>query len=86
MRCFFVRDGRIAGVEMLTGLSDQDAIAKAHKLFFLERCAQFDGFEVWDGRGVASVVPRSDVLMAWCAAGVIEIAIMAVDGPAVAMF
>ena len=33
MRCFFVRAGRIVGVEMLTGLSDEDAIAKAHLLF-----------------------------------------------------
>jgi hypothetical protein len=31
----------------MTGLSDQDAIAKAH-LLFLERGAGFDGFEVWD--------------------------------------
>jgi hypothetical protein len=47
MRCYFVRAGRIAGVEMLTGLSDKDAIAKAHSLFS-ERKTQFDGFEVWD--------------------------------------
>lgn len=32
---------------MLTGLSDKDAIAKAHSLFS-ERKTQFDGFEVWD--------------------------------------
>ena len=47
MRCYFVRAARIAGVEMLTGLSDKDAIAKAHSLFS-ERKTQFDGFEVWD--------------------------------------
>ena len=29
MWCFFMRAGRVAGVEMLTGLSDKDAIAKA---------------------------------------------------------
>ena len=25
MRCYFLRDGPVAGVEMLTGLSDEDA-------------------------------------------------------------
>jgi hypothetical protein len=48
MRCFFMRAGHIAGVEMLTGLSDQEAIAKAQRLFFLDRPGQFEGFEVWD--------------------------------------
>jgi len=48
MRCFFLRNGHIAAVEMLPGLSDQDAIAKAQKLFFLDRQGQFEGFEVWD--------------------------------------
>jgi hypothetical protein len=33
MRCFFLRGGHIAGVEMLSGLSDQEAI-EAQKLFF----------------------------------------------------
>jgi hypothetical protein len=47
MQCYFMRDGHIAGVEMLTGLSDQDAIAKAQMLFS-ERGHRFDGFEVWD--------------------------------------
>ena len=33
MRCYFMRDGGIVGVEMLPPeLSDQDAIARAHKL------------------------------------------------------
>ena len=45
MRCFFLRAGHIAAVEMLRDLSDQEAIAKAHKLFFLERRGQFEGFE-----------------------------------------
>jgi hypothetical protein len=47
MRCYFLREGHIASVEMLTGLSDQDAITKAQMLFS-ERGHQFDGFEVWD--------------------------------------
>jgi hypothetical protein len=47
MRCYFLREGHIAGIEMLTGLSKQDAIAKAHMLFS-EHGHRFDGFEVWD--------------------------------------
>jgi hypothetical protein len=47
MRCYFLREGHIAAVEMLTGLSDHDAVAKAHMLFS-ERGNRFDGFEVLD--------------------------------------
>jgi hypothetical protein len=47
MRCYFMRDGHIQEIELLTGLSDQEAIAKAHTLFS-ERGRRFDGFEVWD--------------------------------------
>ena len=33
MRCYFLRAGQVAGVNMLAfGLSDQDAIARAEKL------------------------------------------------------
>jgi hypothetical protein len=40
--------GTIAGVEMLPlGLSDEDAIARAHTLFS-KRKRLFDGLEVWD--------------------------------------
>ena len=59
MRCFFLRDGHIAGVEMLTGLSDKDAIAKAHSLFS-ERGTRFDGFEVWDRARVVVRHPKTD--------------------------
>ncbi len=48
MRCFFLRASHIVGVEMLPGLSDQEAIAQAQKLFSLKRPGQFEGFEVWD--------------------------------------
>jgi hypothetical protein len=48
MLCYFLRDGHIAGVEMLPlGLSDQDAITRAHTLSS-KRKGPFDGFEVWD--------------------------------------
>jgi hypothetical protein len=48
MRCFFLRNGHVAEVAMLTGLLDQEAVARAQKLFFLERQGEFDAFEVWD--------------------------------------
>ena len=49
MRCCFLSDGRVVGVEMLpVGLSDEDAIARAHALSS-KRKGPFDGFEVWDG-------------------------------------
>jgi hypothetical protein len=47
MRCYFLNDGRIVGVEMLPrGLSDKNAIARAHMLS-LKRKGPFDGLEVW---------------------------------------
>jgi hypothetical protein len=59
MRCFFLRNGHIAGVEMLSGLSDQEATAKAQKLF-LDRRGQFEGFEVWDRTRVVFRHPDPD--------------------------
>jgi hypothetical protein len=47
MRCYFLLNGHVDAVESLTGLSDEEAIAKAH-LLYLERKGQFEGFEVWD--------------------------------------
>jgi hypothetical protein len=47
MRCYFMRDGHIVGVEALPGLSDADAIARGRELF-KERKAPTDGFEIWD--------------------------------------
>jgi hypothetical protein len=45
MRCYFLRNNRIAGVDVLpVGLSDKEAIARAH-LLSLRR--KVDGFEVW---------------------------------------
>ena len=58
-RCYFVRAGRIAGVEMLTGLSDKDAVAKA-QLLFSERKTHFDGFEVWEGARFVMRHPEAD--------------------------
>ena len=57
MRCYFLRDGHIAGVEIAAtpappGFSDRDAIARAH-ILSSKRKGPLDGFEVWDsGRAV----------------------------------
>lgn len=49
MRCYFLRDNRIEGVEILpAGLSDEDAIARAHTLS-AKRRGTFDSLEVWEG-------------------------------------
>jgi hypothetical protein len=47
MRCYFMRGGHIVSVEELSGLSDDEATAKAHALF-AERKELFQGFELWD--------------------------------------
>ena len=45
-----------AAVEELTGLSDEEAIAKAHALFS-ERKHLFEGFELWDRTRVLVRLP-----------------------------
>ena len=47
MRCYFMSCGHIEAVEELTGLSDEEAIAKAHALFSARKY-RFEGFELWD--------------------------------------
>ena len=49
MRCYFLRDGRLAGVEVMPAqLSDEEAIATANVLL-AKRKGPFDSFEVWEG-------------------------------------
>ena len=43
---FYAR-GRIEAVEELAGLSDEQAIAKAHALFSVRK-HKFEGFELWN--------------------------------------
>ena len=47
MRCYFMRRGHIEAVEVLTVLSDEDAMEQCRQLF-KERSERFEGFEVWD--------------------------------------
>ncbi len=49
MRSYFLRAGRLAGVAVLPeGLSDDQAIARAHVLV-AKRKGPFDSFGVWEG-------------------------------------
>jgi hypothetical protein len=43
----FMRSGHIFDAEMLSGLSDEEAVAKA-KLLFSRHEGPIEGFEVWD--------------------------------------
>ena len=60
MRCYFMRDGHIAAVELLDVKSDEEAVEKSRALFE-ERKSKFEGFEVWDhARKIAHGPPRED--------------------------
>lgn len=49
MRCYFMRNGHIASVEELPGLSDQEAIETGRRLYEARRKKHnFEGFEIWD--------------------------------------
>jgi hypothetical protein len=59
MRCYFLRHERFAGVEILPpGLSDEDAMARAHTLFS-KRKGPLDAFEVWDRARFVAWLPAS---------------------------
>ena len=50
MRCYFMQDGHIAGVEILDRAEgDEGCIKRGHALFENRRKTQSaDGFEIWD--------------------------------------
>lgn len=48
MRCYLVRKGHIAAVEVVDGASDEAVIQQARTVFE-DRKAEYEGFEVWDG-------------------------------------
>jgi hypothetical protein len=53
MQCYFLRDGHIAGVEILPPNSpDEDAIVRAH-VRAAKRKGPFAALEVWDGARLA---------------------------------
>ena len=50
MRCFFIKDGRIAGAEYLDGAENEEAaIAESRSRFISKIRFGYDGFEVWNG-------------------------------------
>lgn len=62
MRCYFFKEGRIEGVELLKQGSDDDLIRQA-KLLYQERTTiqAFDGFEIWSGRRFIYRSPAPDI-------------------------
>ncbi|HEX4270269.1 MAG TPA: hypothetical protein VHZ32_02745 [Rhizomicrobium sp.] len=51
MRCYFMHDGHIRAVEILSCIDDQSRIAEARELFETRgKPRGADGFEVWDGK------------------------------------
>jgi len=59
VRCYFMRDGHIAAVELLTDTSDVAAIAQALELF-AKREGKYAGFEVWDRARFVYRFPKDD--------------------------
>jgi hypothetical protein len=49
VRCYFLKQGHIAAVEPVFGLSDDEAVEKCREMFAARKDeAQYEGFEVWD--------------------------------------
>jgi hypothetical protein len=57
LRCYFLRAGRIVGVEEMFGFSEYEAIEKGRILFETRR-ATADGFEIWDPDRVVMQHPK----------------------------
>jgi hypothetical protein len=50
MRCYFIKEGRIAAVEFLARASDEASISQARELFTVKGAPRgAEAFEVWDG-------------------------------------
>lgn len=50
MRCYFLRNNRIEGVELLTPAPDEALIQQAKELFQASVGQKYDSFEVWEAR------------------------------------
>jgi hypothetical protein len=49
MRCYFMKGGHIAAVELLSQATDEGRIAEARELFTMKGLPRgAEGFEVWD--------------------------------------
>ena len=60
MRCYLMRGGHIAAVELLDAKSDEEAVEQCRAIFE-ERKSKFEAFEVWDyARKVAHGPPREE--------------------------
>jgi hypothetical protein len=68
MRCYFMRGGHIAAVELLDAKSDDEAVEQCRALFE-ERKSQYEGFEVWDRTRKIAEGPRNDDAENWVGAG-----------------
>jgi hypothetical protein len=68
MRCYFLRGGHIVAVEELIGLSDHEAIVKAHVLFS-KRENPVETFELWDQTRVMIRHPPIAQEPAWAGGG-----------------
>jgi hypothetical protein len=63
MRCYFMKNGRIAGVEFLTKTADRDRIAEGLELFEAKGLSSgAEGFEIWDGPRFVYRFPEQDAL------------------------
>ena len=58
MRCYLMRKGHIAAVELLTPGPDYALIEQSQQLFREQTDRYFDGFEVWDGTRRVHVYPE----------------------------
>jgi hypothetical protein len=64
VRCYFVKGGKIIGVQDLSGLSHEEAIETARRRFE-EGASSYDGVEVWDRRRIyrQGRISKSGLLM-----------------------
>jgi hypothetical protein len=60
MQCYFMRGGHIEAIEELPGLSDEEAIAKAHAMFSAQKHV-YEGFEVWNRSRVLIRHPKPSI-------------------------
>jgi hypothetical protein len=61
MRCYFMRNGHIASVEILEGVSDDAAAIKLGSASFLKRLRDgFEGFEIWERERMVFRYPEDE--------------------------